>query len=1012
MREKGKKLYRGKPTGLDNLSGNVSLPLVMDTEFVTLRERMLHQVNRTHLTSQITGIKSGPELILQNPDLEIQSYSNVQSECHAIDYLRHCGYPVELKRVDSFPKNTPRLQIVLYAHFALAEINMVFSGQMRDDLLEMQRRQPGKEPYIEMRRRLVARTGDGPKGQDFVPLPYQLTIDGRVFALELSIVDTGAILGIRSYQEFCQVAAVDLPWKDLIGPELKGRMDLVMEAQAQIFELYSKGDLKVYPALEGWADKMKMVYRALDVEEYYSGEPALTIGSTIAKLIEAKNLKLLGVHPGDREGKKAVSQDYLKPASASELRTRSNSTAALLAKVEGGRCTNNRPTLARTCGVNGLLIDLDINGCYGEGQRVQLYPYGRPEVVSYPLKSERNRYWTLKEFLKVYKGELVPGLWFARITTERPLKYDQDFFASWVVPSSTDLQKMARLTIDSPSDTELQSEDTVFNEERGNLKILTREIYNGTLTHDGLQFIMEVCPARIRNEFLDNLLITAATVYPASLRCQSVNELKQKHLAHEKSNRVIRPDDQIHRVDGEFHGWYAVPLGEHFIDELLGNRKLYPKKTAENETFKLGVNTSYGDMTSKYFELANTCVGNNITARARALAFYMEKGLIGFQTVTDGCVCDPNRVLYCLGKEINPGHLTAIGTLTNKGIKQISKKKLKVGPLGGYDSIEVRWPELAGDDGKLVPKIRLLAWKDGKTVVDLPPSIKDGKISEPAREWINRVSMDHLRALFPRVDVLHAPSTRLLVDVTASKPGEPAISYTGRTGQFEFEIKDVYQFGTFHGSANYWLKHPDPKSNKIAMRSYENKKKHQAIEACGETVIPTDRYDEISPAQTLHDAIAKDPRRVPRASAFIKTSLVKPGLYRSQKRFQEAGLMPGDEYLQVGLLREFSLSQFKFQTFDQWRAWEKWYVRTKKKYGQSCEEWYLNHDGTLDYQQMIEEVYQLIRDGRDDPGAIFHAKSKHGIHRSHPALIAYNTAKNLLWPNSAETPNRDRNLVD
>ncbi|MEO0968266.1 MAG: hypothetical protein AAFX80_07980, partial [Cyanobacteria bacterium J06639_18] len=54
----------------------------------------------------------------------------------------------------------------------------------------------------------------------------------------------------------------------------------------------------------------------------------------------------------------------------------------------------------------------------------------------------------------------------------------------------------------------------------------------------------------------------------------------------------------------------------------------------------------YGDMVSKYFMTSNPVVGNNITARARCLAWFMEKGLHGWQSITDGCAFELNGVLY------------------------------------------------------------------------------------------------------------------------------------------------------------------------------------------------------------------------------------------------------------------------------------------------------------------------------------------------------------------------------
>jgi hypothetical protein len=75
----------------------------------------------------------------------------------------------------------------------------------------------------------------------------------------------------------------------------------------------------------------------------------------------------------------------------------------------------------------------------------------------------------------------------------------------------------------------------------------------------------------------------------------------------------------------------SVNLGDLLVNRLLHERSKYsksnPDEMALNELYKLVINTIYGDMVSPYFDIGNVVVGNNIIARARAMAWYMEKGL-------------------------------------------------------------------------------------------------------------------------------------------------------------------------------------------------------------------------------------------------------------------------------------------------------------------------------------------------------------------------------------------------
>nr|YP_010951645.1 hypothetical protein RU988_pgp210 [Laurencia elata]WMP12584.1 hypothetical protein [Laurencia elata] len=54
-----------------------------------------------------------------------------------------------------------------------------------------------------------------------------------------------------------------------------------------------------------------------------------------------------------------------------------------LAKTNGGRCYNNRPLEPS---LKGILIDVDITGCYGKGLKLQRYLIGKPMIISYDIR--------------------------------------------------------------------------------------------------------------------------------------------------------------------------------------------------------------------------------------------------------------------------------------------------------------------------------------------------------------------------------------------------------------------------------------------------------------------------------------------------------------------------------------------------------------------------------------------------------------------------------------------------
>jgi len=105
-----------------------------------------------------------------------------------------------------------------------------------------------------------------------------------------------------------------------------------------------------------------------------------------------------------------------------------------------------------------------------------------------------------------------------------------------------------------------------------------------------------------------------------------------------------------------------------------------------------------------------------------------------------------------------------------------------------------------------------------------------------------------------------------------------------------------------------------------------------------------------------------------RQVSFVKQGILKPNDYKQRRtKYQALGLVPGDGLFKPGLMREFSLSQFTFNTMDQFVKWEKEITKRKNKFGQSLERFFIAPDGTLDFGSMVETVDKLIREGNDTP---------------------------------------------
>jgi hypothetical protein len=905
---------------------NAIFPIEIDTEYTHPpidfnKARTDICVNLTVNQRALIHEKGRDYDLTQNPCP--RRFNEVKYGFTPIDYLKDYGYDVELTRPLKIDNATdlPWIQFNLIAFFALAEILRVVDGVYKQALIDLMVH-PNSQA-IEQGRRLRTSTKVAGQYLEYIELPWLLKMNGYEYRVRISVIDTCALQGMASYATLAANTGVILPYKDSINAVEKREIYYVYMEPTERYQKYTGNDTYNQKILENHAENMKLVYKVLGVEKYYKC-PKLTIGATIARLFGATIQNLFGVDKDDNSPIKGLckfsSADYLK---------RINSTNAWLnAKVDGGRCRNNRPLESN---IFALLCDLDINSAYGEGLRVQTYPLGVPVMIDYPMHSP-NKYLTLRQFLRKYKRQLVPGGWQARATLKPgyQLTNQQDLFPSWYPPKND--------AFNMPSDTEFAETDQWWEVENVGLsKIFTTELNRILLQHDNLQWIDNTAGKLLRTELYDNLLIETAMFYPLCEKVNSVDELLDIHSKHCGKNTVeVKSRKRRTRkisISQECHAWYGVNIGDLLIDKLLIERGKYLDKSPLNSLYKLCVNTVYGDMVSPFFSIGNVVVGNNITARVRVMAWCMEKGFNGFQTITDGCALDINRVLYSRGdRKINGSMVVNL---------HADKKKMHhtFKPLPYLDdlSVTVKSYEFIGDNNTDL-KLKVNCEDDNrKIIIDNPTA------------WIKKSALSHLRDLFPGLDVLHAPSTDL--------DGNP------RVGQFEFKPKGFFDRGVFHGSANYWLRFGDDDSEP-AMRSYSKRD-------C-EMVIP----DDDDPDELILSEIDQRPTRnflsqlftnqpLQRSPVYIKSKILKVGDYRKNySHWKITRAEPGMSVNSASLLHEFNLNQFTFQTHAQYKSWERELKTLTRKYNQTYEMFFLNDDGTLNYQQMIVDVEGKIRNGR------------------------------------------------
>lgn len=677
-----------------NHTQNVYYPIVVDTEFehvvLKIDKEITPQLQKT-ITVQAKHINDVSEgYIYSHPDCRVIARHPVMEDWLPIQLLKEQGYDVKVGTYDTDVPFSSFVHTDLYFHFGLAELYRLSPNQACPFLQAIDKiilnPTKGKGNSITHKRRLLAENNlRGSIKEGYIQIPKMwVEINGQRRGVKISFNDSVAIAGNQSLNHLAKLAGIELEDKEIFSSDEKSRMIEQYINRPEDFDNYALGDLKVYEIIKALEDKFKEVYKFLGNENYYNDESLRgTIGATTARIFEAKLL----------ENTKLEKKDLIKLTeygTSSKLK-QSNETDKYLAKVDGGRCRNNRPTSVSS---NNPICDIDISGCYGEGLRNQIYPLGRPISVGYPVDSKINSYDTLDKWHKKYKDELVPGLWVARIITKSELKYGQDFFSSWFPPKNLN---------DLVTDTELEEIDWWTEDNIGLTKIFRNEIHLGVLTHDGLQWIEHICSPRQRKELLEKIEVVSFIYYPKSQRKETVEEVVKALKQHKGKNTRNIIKNAKHSVDEECHAWVGFNLGELIVTELLIERKKHPKKTPFNELFKLIINTLYGDQVSPYFWVGNVVVGNNITARARTLAWYMEKGFHTFQTITDGGQFETNKVITKDRTRI-----------TGETVLELEAK--------GSDCCDVKFNSLSFENNK---DLALNAWK-------------------------------HLQELFPKVDVLHA----------------------------------------------------------------------------------------------------------------------------------------------------------------------------------------------------------------------------------------------------------------
>jgi hypothetical protein len=145
--------------------------------------------------------------------------------------------------------------------------------------------------------------------------------------------------------------------------------------------------------------------------------------------------------------------------------------------------------------------------------------------------------------------------------------------------------------------------------------------------------------------------------------------------------------------------------------------------------------------------------------------------------------------------------------------------------------------------------------------------------------------------------------------------------------------------------------------------------------------------------------LQENPLKVKRSEVYINSRILKIRDWRrNYTSWQYSHAFPGCTVENAALLRELSLSQFTFQTHEQYKAWSKEFDILRRRYGQSYEMFFVDDEEYLDYQRLVNEVDAAIRAGKMSflDGVDKRKAHTYRIYQPHPQLAALEAAQSQL----------------
>ncbi|MEM6399134.1 MAG: hypothetical protein AAF757_02720 [Cyanobacteria bacterium P01_D01_bin.116] len=488
-----------------------------------------------------------------------------------------------------------------------------------------------------------------------------------------------------------------------------------------------------------------------------------------------------------------------------------NKKLLYLGMTDGGRCVKERVLIDF---IKGVLVDIDIMSCYASGLLNQLFPIGNPKIIHTPMNYEE---WEKKYSKNLVPGLWVARISWkdAPFKQDLLISKEEKQFTAWDFYQQQYGENGAD-NRDYDASMYLMTNDinqAAYTHDQ--MQVIHKYSANSELAWIRKNAIIESFAFYPKDEEIEELtedLLTIKSIdefrkggfeYDTGWKRVELREVmsilinrRQSHKGIMKHYDKLRDDFKQLKKDKSRLGNKDIEELEKFINDseelefkLIEYKNIedipqsvinywneikkqgdklsykfsdldYKFHASIQEFIKLIGNTVYGCIASAFFGgngtgLSNYVVGNNITARARTLAWCMAKGFHSLMSITDGGVFDANKVLSYRHKSLD--------IFANVAYEYFSSGKNKV-----VDIVPLYDCEIPFD-----------------------ASMKDVLLNK--KDHVEQRAWEHLKNIFGELDIF-------------------------ALDQFGFEVKKVYTECTLRNKSDYILKNEFTDKETIRIR--------------------------------------------------------------------------------------------------------------------------------------------------------------------------------------------------